>query len=35
VGWIVDLARFADGVVDARRVGAPAVVVRARLDTAR
>jgi len=35
LGWIVDLARFADGLVDARRVDAPAVIVRARLDATR
>ena len=33
LGWQVDLARFADGLVDARRLAPPAVVVRARLDS--
>jgi outer membrane lipoprotein LolB len=32
LGWRVDLARFAEGQVDARRDRAPAVNVRARLD---
>ena len=33
LGWQVDLARFADGVVDARRGQPPPVSVRARLDS--
>jgi outer membrane lipoprotein LolB len=33
LGWQVDLARYADGQIDARRLAAPAVVVRARLDS--
>ena len=32
LGWQVDLARFADGWVDARRNEPPAVLVRARLQ---
>jgi outer membrane lipoprotein LolB len=32
LGWVVDLARFADGWVVARRDRAPQVTVRARLD---
>ena len=32
LGWQVDLARFADGWVDARRSVAPVVLVRARLQ---
>jgi outer membrane lipoprotein LolB len=32
LGWRVDVARYADGVVDASRAAAPAVTVRARLD---
>ena len=32
LGWAVDLARFGDGWVVARREGLPAVTVRARLD---
>jgi len=35
LGWIVDLSRYDDGLVDARRVDAPVVVVRARLDATR
>lgn len=33
LGWQVDLARFGDGQVDARRIAPPAVFVRARLDS--
>jgi outer membrane lipoprotein LolB len=32
LGWSVDLSRFADGLIDARRAQAPVVTVRARVD---
>jgi outer membrane lipoprotein LolB len=32
LGWVVDLARFAEGWVVARRASSPVVTVRARLD---
>lgn len=35
LGWEVDLARYAEGWVGARRLEPPAVVVRARLDSVR
>jgi len=34
IGWRVGLARYAEGLVDARRDGPPAVTLRARLDAA-
>ena len=34
LGWQIDLARWSDGWVEARRAAPPAVTVRARLDPA-
>ncbi|MBI5259284.1 MAG: outer membrane lipoprotein LolB [Burkholderiales bacterium] len=34
LGWEISLARFTEGWVEARRIAAPVVVVRARVDTA-
>ncbi len=34
LGWQIDLARWAEGWVEARRAAAPAVTVRARLESA-
>jgi outer membrane lipoprotein LolB len=34
MGWAVDLSRHAQGLVEARRDGPPAVLLRLRLDTA-